>query len=260
MPEMTDYQPGTFCWVDLATTDTHAARDFYTGLFGWSAVDVPTDQGPPYTMLRKGDREVCALYPLPPEMGERPGWNVYVSVADVAAVTDAAASLGAQVLMAPMDVMTSGRMAVIQDPTGAALSLWQAGEHAGAALQNEPGAFCWAELQTNATDAAGGFYRELFGWTSRTSQSLPDIPYELFLQGDREVAGMLKIQEDWGPVPPNWAAYFCVADCDAAMAEAVRLGGVALFPAMEAENVGRFAFLQDPQGAAFAIIELAHPV
>jgi len=259
MSQIDPYPPGTFCWVDLATHETDAARAFYTGLFGWAAVDLPTDQGVPYTMLRQDGADICALYPLPPNMGGRSSWNAYVAVADVDASLASAIDLGAQVLMPAMDVMKAGRMAVVQDPTGAALSLWQGREHKGAGGNNRPGAMCWVELQTEDMALAAQFYGDLFGWTTRTSESVKDRRYELFVHGEHEVGGMLEIAPDWGPVPPNWAVYFCVEDCDATLAEARRFGGKALVPAMEIANVGRFAFLQDPQGAVFAVIQLAHP-
>jgi len=259
MSKLVTYPNGAFCWVDLATSDKYGAQDFYTQLFGWTAVDIPIDRGAPYTMLRKGNANVCALYPLPDDMGDHPSWNAYVSVTDAAASADAAIALGGEVIAPPTDIMRAGRMAVVQDPTGAFVSLWQPDEHTGADLQNEPGALCWVELQTRDLDSAMSFYRQLFGWDMKPSDLVPGIRYEIVQLAEREIGGMMSIREDWGPVPPNWAIYFCVADCDETVDAASRLGGKALFPAMEIEDVGRFAFLQDPQGAVFAVIQTAHP-
>jgi predicted enzyme related to lactoylglutathione lyase len=259
MAEITSHPSGTFCWVDLATTDTDGAKAFYTELFGWDAEDVTTDQGSPYTMLLNSGRRVCALFPLAPDMGDNARWQSYISVADANAAADSAVAMGGKLTMPPMDVTRAGRLAVIEDPTGAAVGLWQAREHAGADLLNEPGAQCWLELQTRDKDRAAEFYGGLMGWTRRVSRSVMDGRYEIFVSDGKEVGGMLQIEQNWGPVAPNWSVYFGVEDCDGAVAEAVRLGGKALFPAMDVENVGRFAFLQDPQGAVFAVIELAHP-
>jgi hypothetical protein len=259
MPEMTAYAPGTFCWVDLATTDAEAAKAFYTGLFGWTAVDVPTDQGVPYTMLNNGGKNVCALFPLGPDMGATPRWQSYIAVADVEAAANSAAAMGGKVCMAPMDVMRAGRMAVIQDPQGAAVCLWQAADHAGAEMIDEPGSKCWHELQTTDRTRAADFYNGLFGWTTKVSRSVMDGKYDILINAGQEIGGMLQIERDWGPVPPNWAVYFCVKDCDGTTGDAKRLGGKLLLPAMEVKNVGRFTFLQDPQGAVFAVIQVAHP-
>lgn len=260
MPEIQTHPAGTFCWVDLATTDAQAATAFYTGLFGWIAQDLPTDRGIPYTMLFKGAKRVTALFPLGPDMGYHPHWQGYIAVDDLDAAANSAVATGGALLMPPMDVMQAGRMAFIRDPGGAAVGLWQAREHKGAELLNESGAQCWLELQTRDKAQAARFYRGLLGWTTRASRSVMDGRYDIFVSNGREVAGMLRIEPDWGPVPPNWSVYFGVDDCDRAIARAVDLGGNALFPAMDVENVGRFAYLQDPQGAVFAVIQLAHPV
>jgi predicted enzyme related to lactoylglutathione lyase len=258
MVEMTSYPPGTFCWVDLATPDPQAAKAFYEAIFGWTAEDLPTDAGIPYTMLSYGGRQVCGLYSMPAEQGPNPYWSSYVSVSDVDAVAEQAVRLGATLVMPPMDVMKEGRMCFIQDPTGAALGLWQARAHAGAQIDNQVGARSWNELLTRDTGAAAAFYRALFGWTTRTSPDLMDGRYVLFETGDRSIGGMLEIQDDWGPMPPHWTVYFGVADCDSTLETAKRMGGSVLMGPMEIEDVGRFAYLRDVQGAAFAVIQFAH--
>jgi hypothetical protein len=257
MPAVTDHPPGTFCWLDLATSDAAAAKAFYAGLFGWTFEDVPTDHDV-YTIARRDGQEAVGLFTLTPDMGP-PRWQAYVAVTDAEAAVHRAVGLGAQVLMPAMDAMEAGRMAVIQDPTGAALSVWQPKAHRGAAVVNEPGAQCWVELQTGDPAGAADFYGQLFGWGTRASRSVGEGAYDLFTRDGSEVAGLIPLAADWGPVPPNWAVYLGVANCDDAIAEAGRLGGTVLVPPMEVENVGRFAFLADPQGAVFAVIALTHP-
>jgi hypothetical protein len=156
-----------------------------------------------------------------------------------------------------MDIMDYGRMCFLRDPTGAMLGLWQAGSHGGAEIDNQLGARSWCELQTRDTAAATSFYTALFGWTTRTKPDLMDGRYVLFELDGREVGGMLQIQDEWGPVPPNWSVYFAVADCDGALTTARRLGARVVMEPMEIPEVGRFAFLADPQGAVFAVIQFA---
>jgi len=260
MPEMTNYQAGSFCWGDLATNDTDSAKSFYSGLFGWEPVDMPTEVGVPYTMLLKDGKQVCALYPLGPDQGVAPPhWQSYVRVEDLDAVASAASEHGGNVLMPPMDVMDAGRMAMVQDPTGGVLGLWQPSRHFGAALWNLPGAICWNELLTHDPDRAERFFGGLFGWTTKTSPNVMEGTYRILLNAGEQAGGMLRIEPEWGDMPSHWTLYFGVDDCDGAIAEAARRGGKPLFPAMEIENVGRFAYLQDPQGAVFAIIQQAHP-
>ncbi len=260
MAEMTSYTPGTFCWVDLATTDPEAAKAFYGAVMGWTPEDVPTDMGPPYTMLSYQGKEACALYPLSPEQGGHPYWSSYIRVEDVDAAAGKAVSLGGTMIMAPMDVMEHGRMCFIQDPAGATVGLWQPRAHFGAAIDNQVGARSWNELLTRDTARAAAFYGDLFGWTTRTSHDLMEGRYLILELGGRPIGGMLEIQESWGPVPAHWVVYFGVEDRDATLASARRLGGTLVVEPMEIEGVGRFAYVTDPQGATFAVIQFAHAV
>lgn len=262
MGERHEHAAGTFCWVDLATTDAQAAKDYYAALFGWTGEDSPTPMGTPYTMLSKDGRLVAGLWQLPPEstgQGVPTHWQSFVSVEDVDATVARATGLGARPMMEPQDVMDAGRMALVQDPGGAAFGLWQPRAHHGAALVNAPGSLCWNELHTNDTEQARGFYQGLFGWRSHTDSGATGQPYTSFLHGDREAAGMLQIQPDWGPIPPNWAVYFAVEDCDATLERARSLGGQVAVPPMDAPGIGRFAFVSDPQGGMFAVIALEAP-
>jgi predicted enzyme related to lactoylglutathione lyase len=260
MPEMKSHQPGSFCWADLATNDTDGAKTFYSSLFGWDAVDTPTDVGVPYTMLLKGGKPVCALYAMAPsQTGLPPHWQSYVSVEDVDTAAAAFPTHGGSVLMPPMDIMESGRMSMVQDPTGAVLGLWQAKQHLGAELWNQPGAICWNELLTRDMGQAERFFADQFGWTIKTSQSVMEGKYCIFVNAGQEVGGMMQIEPEWGPMPSNWTIYFGVDDCDGTIAEAERRGGKLLFPPMEIENVGRFAYLQDSFGAVFAVIQQGLP-
>jgi len=258
MSEVTAYEPGTFCWMELATTDAPAAKDFYGRLFGWSPEDTPIGPGMVYTMLRLRGKDVGALYGMPPEMsgaGVPPHWLSYVSVADVDEASEKARSLGGRLVREPMDVMDVGRTSVIADLRGATFALWQARKHAGAGLVNEPGALCWNELLTDEAEVAQAFYSGLFGWTADT-QSTGDAPYTTFMNAEHPVAGMMQIQDEWGPVPPNWLPYFAVADCDGDVERARGVGARVLVGPLDIPHVGRFASFHDPQGAAFSIIKL----
>ncbi|MEB3211352.1 MAG: VOC family protein [Leptolyngbyaceae bacterium] len=259
MAEFNEYLPGTFCWVDLATTDAEAAKGFYTALFGWSATDVPAGDAGIYTMLQKNGKDVCALYQMNPEFqppGTPPHWLSYVSVSNIDDSTAKAEVLGGKVLQSPCDVMESGRMSLIQDPTGAPVALWQPKQHIGARLANEPSTFCWNELHTTDVSEATAFYNGLFGWTTDKSTNAVGGDYFTFHAGDREMGGMMEIQPDWGEVPPNWVVYFSVENCDATVEQAKTLGGTLEMAPMDIPDVGRFAILQDPQGAYFTIIQM----
>src|SRR4051794_3264197 len=165
MGERDGFAPGTFCWVDLATTDQEGAKSFYSGLFGWEPDDMPAGEGVIYSMQKLRGKFVAAIAPQPEqqrEAGVPPAWNNYVWVESTDEVASRAKELGATVHAEPFDVMEAGRMAVIQDPQGAFFMLWQPNQHGGAQLVNEPGALCWNELASSEMDASAEFYRGLF--------------------------------------------------------------------------------------------------
>lgn len=261
MTEMSEYEPGTFCWVDLATTDAEGAKKFYSELMGWETNDVPVGEGMVYTMLHVDGKEVAALYKQDEQQqaqGIPPHWLAYVSVASADEVAEKARSLGGQVLSEPFDVYDSGRMAPIQDPTGAVFAVWQPKQHIGARLVNQPGTMTWTELATNDRETAKEFYTKLFDWDSRTDE-METTTYTTFLNGERMNAGMVQMTEEWGDIPPHWMVYFAVEDTDRDVERIKELGGQILVPPTDIPEIGRFAVVQDPQGAAFSIIKLANP-
>jgi len=260
MGEMTSYMPGTFCWVDLATNAPEEAKRFYGQIFGWTAEDIATDYEVPYTILRRQGKQVAGLYQMAPEQGAFPYWASYVRVANADSSADRALELGGRLVMPAVDVMQLGRMVFVQDPTGAVVGLWEPRAHFGAELDNTYGARSWGELQTRDTVKAADVYKGLFGWTSRTSKSLMEGRYSLFELDGKEVGGMIELGPEWGSMPANWSIYFGVEDCDGVLAAVKRLGGTIVMDAREIDTVGRFAFLGDPQGAIFAVIQFAHRV
>jgi predicted enzyme related to lactoylglutathione lyase len=261
MQETPEYKPGTFCWVELGTTDGEAAKKFYTELFGWSFNDNPIGPGMVYTMLKLDGKDVGALYKMPSEMtdhGVPPHWMSYISVSSADESAAKAKELGATLMKEPFDVMDVGRMAVVQDPTGAMFALWQAGTNSGAGVVNVPNSFCWNELATSDTAKAGDFYTGLLGWGKNVQQMGP-MTYTSFMNGDRPAGGMYELCGEMENAPPHWLAYFAVEDTDAMVKKAADLGGTILAPPMDIPDTGRFAVIQDPQGAAFGIIKLQNP-
>lgn len=261
MSQVNEYPPGTFCWVELGTTDAAGAKKFYGELFGWAFNDQPVGPDLVYTMLQLEEKNVAALYQLNKELTEQrvpPHWLSYVSVSNADETAGKTGGLGGKVLKEPFDVFDVGRMAVLQDPTGATFAVWQPRTHAGALLVNQPGTLCWNELMTTDVAAAGKFYTALFGWTAESQQMGP-VNYTSFVNGERPAGGMIAITKEMGDVPPYWLVYFAVADCDQTVGKTTSLGGTITAPALDVPGVGRLAVAQDPQGAFFAFIRLENP-
>jgi predicted enzyme related to lactoylglutathione lyase len=258
------FSPGTFCWVELGTTDAKAAAGFYRRLLGWGVKEqeMPGGMGT-YTLFQLDGKDIAGGYALTDDQksqGVPPNWLSYVMVKSADESAKKAKALGAKFLMDPTDVPGVGKLAILQDPTGATVALFEAGDHPGAApLDNRPGTFCWNELATSDIKAARKFYEGVFSWTSSEMDMGPDGTYTMFMNGDRMAGGMMAIAPSWGPVPPHWAVYFAVPDCDSAVAKATRDGAEVRVPARDIPDTGRFSILQDPQGASFAVIKLLNP-
>jgi predicted enzyme related to lactoylglutathione lyase len=249
------HAPGSFCWIELATTDGPGAKKFYSELFGWTTHDSPVGPDMVYSMLRLDGKDVGALYQKGEMMKDVPvHWASYISVTSADEIAAKAKSLGGTVVKEPFDVMDVGRMAVIIDPTGAAFCIWQPKKHQGIGVKGVPNSLTWNELLTTDTAKASDFYTKLFGWKDNTHGD--GMHYTEFMNGDTHAGGMMQIQPQMGPVPPHWGIYFAVDDTDAAFAKATSLGATAIVPPMDIEKVGRFATIKDPQGAVFSIIKL----
>ncbi len=250
------YQPGDFCWVDLIAREMTSAAAFYRGLFGWTANAEPTE-GPPYQTFACAGKSVGGMGQMSEEFRDSkvlPVWNSYVSVANVDLAVAQAEALGARVLMAPVEVMTAGRMAIIQDPVGAAISFWQPVAHDGSGQRGGPGFFCWNELLTCKPEKARDFYAALFGWKWADSPHSQDQLYYVIENEGRQQGGIMQADEAWGEVPSMWQVYFGVSDVAAAVKRVVQLEGKIHFGPFETA-VGKIAWVADSQGATFALVD-----
>jgi predicted enzyme related to lactoylglutathione lyase len=257
MADVDTLAPGSFCWPELATSDQKAGVAFYRGLFGWDLQDFPMGPGESYSLLKMRDRDVaaaCSLRPEERQHGVPPHWNAYIRVTSADDAANRAQSLGGKVIVPPFDVMDNGRMAVIQDPSGAYFELWQPNKTQGVGITNEPGALCWTELASRDTKAAEAFYTQLFGWTPKHSSPGAPMEYTEFSVNGQPSIGMMPMPPQVpAEVPSYWMPYFQVANVDEGAAKAKSLGGTVVVPPSNIPDAGRFSVLNDPQGAMFAI-------
>jgi uncharacterized protein len=252
MGERTKHAPGAFSWTDLTTTDQDAGKRFYSDLFGWTAVDNPMGDGMVYSMMQIDGKNVAAISPqmqAQREAGAPPTWNSYITVESADATADRAQKLGANVMAPAFDVFDAGRMAVIQDPQGAFINVWEPKENIGASLVNVPGALCWNELASADPDASAEFYGELFGWQTEPMEGAA-MPYLIIKNSDGRMNGGIRPAME--NEPTYWLVYFGVDDIDARLASAGELGGTALVGVTDI-GMGKIAVVQDPQGAVFAM-------
>ena len=273
MLERDGYLPGVPCWIDTSQPDPEAAVAFYNGLFGWDFEDVmPPGSAGKYFIARLRGGDVAAVSSQPESGPPMAVWNTYVWVESADEAASKVLASGGRVLMDPFDIMGAGRMAVFADPEGAAFCVWQAKEHKGAQIVNEPGSLNFNGLNTRDPEGAKSFYGSLFGWQplglgggaemwrlpgygSFLEQSDPGLGERMASTGAPEgfadvVATLNPIAADQPDVPAHWSVTFAVDDADATAARAAELGGQVVVPPFDAPWV-RMSVITDPQGATF---------
>ncbi len=259
MANIDKHPAGSFCWIELHTSDQTAAKSFYKALFGWEVHDNPMGDAGVYTMFRLQGRDAaagCSLRPDERSQGVPPHWMIYITVDKVDAAVAKAQQLGGKILAPAFDVMDAGRMAVIQDPTGAIFCPWQPNKSDGIGIAQVAGTLCWADLSTPDPKRASDFYSGLFGWQVLTDPKDPS-GYLHIKNGEHFIGGIPPAAYHPPGVPPHWLAYFQVDDVDATAAKAKQMGAKLHLAPMTMEGVGRFSVIADPQGAVFAIFKSA---
>lgn len=249
MPEITAYPPGVPNWIDLATDDMDATIAFYSALFGWTCERGGDDVGGYSTFLKDG-KMVAGVAPRM-QPAQPLAWTSYLCTDDADKTTELVESHGGTVLLAPMDVMDIGRMAVFMDPTGAAFATWQPKSHKGFELSHVEGTYNWTELATRDRAAAIAFYTGVFGLTATKAAD-----YTEFELNGHPVAGCLDMPAMVpAEIPPYWMPYFQAEQPGAKAAQAVSLGATLLVPETAMEQVV-FSIVQDPQGSTFGLLKL----
>lgn len=245
MPTRTTEAPvGAPCWIDISTSDEARTHAFYCELFGWSVDDPGPDYGGYKNFLKDGVQVGGCMAAMP---GAPDAWGVYLSVPDAEKIAANAPS----VIAPAMDVMSLGRMVIVTDPGGAVIGGWQAGDHKGFGVYDEPGTPSWFELHTNDYDTSVAFYKDVFQWDAHTVADEPGFRYTTYGEGEGQLAGMVD-SSAWPDDPVGWNVYFRVVDADATAALAVVLGATVVDP-MEDTPYGRLGTLLDPNGARFKL-------
>src|ERR1700693_5222937 len=246
-------------WTDLSTSDPEGARKFYSAVFGWKVEVNPDPQYGGYAMATAGGKDVAGIGPK--QMDEAPtAWTVDIGTPNAAETAKNAEGAGPKIIAPVMEVGDQGHMAIIQDPSGAYLGLWQATNMQGA-QSTGVNAMGWAELNARGFDKAEPFYKKLFGWgekkTPMTEGQIGDYT-EFQLHGDSIAGGMEMKPMVPAEVPSYWMVYFNVDNVDKAYKKVLDEGGKEMLSPQDMPG-GRFAIVSDPQGASFGLLKMEQP-
>ena len=243
---------GKFVWHDLITDDVGRARQFYSGLLGWSFEDTTRPGGGDYTLIIANGRYMGGMVLQPdPEQGEYSRWLGYLSVADTDRAADQTRDAGGEVVAGPMDLGEVARAAAIRDPQGAVVGLLRSrmGDPVDSAAKGT-GEVVWNELLSADVAESASFYSELAGLEAKTI-SRRGGQYTLLQAQQRDRAGILA-RPDEG-IDPMWITHFAVPDAAAAAQRAKALGGEILLDASPEFRESSLALVTDPMGAILAL-------
>lgn len=243
---------GEFCWINVLTSNPGESKAWFSKVLGWTYTDL-RGMG---DLIKVDGHQIGGMFDLdgpnsPP--GTPPLIGIMVKTDDADATSAKANSLGGNGGPA-MDILDSGRMAEIKDPSGAQIDVWQPKKNDGTdADKSKHGAPSWYENYATDTKKAAKFYTDLFGWTAEV-MPIPGMDYTVFSFEGVQVAGMMAAAGEMKDVPPSWATYFTVEDIDKTAKQVAELGGTVFVPPMDIPEVGRFAGLMSPQGVRFFAI------
>jgi predicted enzyme related to lactoylglutathione lyase len=254
MPTRDAAPNGAPCWVELFTSEPDKTIPFYEQLFGWTHEDAGEEYGH-YINFSKNGVRVAGGMANDGSQGVPDVWTIYLSTDDIQKTADAATANGGQVHLAPMDVMALGKMAMVADPSGAAIGLWQPGEHAGFGLIAEPGAPSWFELHTRDYEASVAFFQNVLSWDTHVQGDTPEFRYTTLGEGDDALAGIMDATGHLPEgVPSHWGVYFGSEDTKATVARVKELGGDVV-QGPDDTPYGVLAVCTDPTGAQFRIVQ-----
>jgi uncharacterized protein len=242
---------GRFVWFEYVSQDARKAQGFFGELFGWTTKGVPMPGGE-YTMIAAPDGRTIGGYFAAPDPKTPAGWLPYLQVQSAADIAARVKKLGGSVMKEPFKVADIATMAVVADPHGAGLALWQPNK---AEDPGKPAAghFCWNELASKDPKASVAFYTQIGGFTEKAMDMGAMGAYHVLESDGQQRAGIMAQQM---PQQPHaWLPYVQVASADQTVDKAKRLGATIVVPPTPIPNVGRFAIFVDPQGAATAILQ-----
>ncbi|MCC2336343.1 VOC family protein [Cellulomonas wangsupingiae] len=237
-------------WADITVTELGPTQRFYGGLLGWQlSIGGPETGG--YVTATVDGHVVAGIKVA--DVPHPAGWCVYLATDDLAQSVAQGVAAGGTVVVDPVTVLDLGRLAVLADPTGAVVGLWESGTHTGWELTEVPGAYVWAEQMSHDPVTARRFYTALFGYEQQ-DMSAPDFTYTSLSVGGTPAAGIGGYGPGAGDVPAAWTWYVEVEDADGIAPRVAELGGEVV-SGPEDTPYGRMLLVRGPAGEVVALLQ-----
>jgi predicted enzyme related to lactoylglutathione lyase len=252
------YHDGKVVWRDLLTNTPEASRRFYGELFGWEfeapAVFVGVGGSDSYMLIRHNGALIGGMVDTN-ALGKKENisqWITTISVTDIDAAVGRVREAGGSVVNPPESIGDRGRMAIIEDSTGALFAMIQT--RGGDPADSEPvqNGWLWDEVWTGDVAGATGFYEAVLGLRHEDVElESADRSYRILKAGDRPRVGVM--QNPFDGERPVWVNYIRVEDPSALTARVEGLGGRVLVEARARPVGGEAALIAGPSGAGVAL-------
>lgn len=253
-PSSGEHLPGKFVWADLFTNEPAAAKKFYCGLFGWTAVTLERNERA-YTLLSNGGRPVAGIVTRPASKSKRDSrWIGYIAVDDAASTLDKVKRANGKLYAPARKFPKRGTEAIIADSEGSVVGILQS--TSGDPPDNEPRPGDWNSftLIAQKPSAVAEFYRQVFGYDVKPDDRSQQQDHLLLSSSGQARAAVI-------PVPnrpeaqPDWIGIVRVTNIDDVVARATALGGEVLVAPRPAALGSRFAVVEDPTEGSIALVE-----
>jgi len=257
-PALADLHPGAPCWVELPVTDLAAAKDFYTGLFGWEYVD---DEGYAVAVL---DGVPVAGLPVDRALPEQyTAWTLFLHTRHARATAEKVYALGGSVLRNPSVAADHTQTTIVSDPTGGVIGFrhvpadWRFGT-------TGHGAFAWAELNTRDGAAADAFFKELCHFDVMQIGDGHTVDYTVWSVEGESVLGRQRMgRRSFAPtVPAHWMIYLTASPeigADSVASRVLELGGQVTVEPYDTPY-GRVTEVRDHTGATFSVMDSSRAI
>jgi len=246
---------GKFGWYEIITSDPKATGKFYSDVVGWTTQEMPSGDGPPYTVFNVDKVGIAGML----EMTGHSGWVGYIHVDDVDAHVEKIVEAGGKLWRPATDVPGMLRFAVMSDPQGAAIVVFTSNPNMPSPERPAPptqGTIGWHELYTTDLEAASAFYNKLFGWTKVSDMDMGSMgAYRIFDEGDHKEMGDGGMMTKPENVPVAcWGFYFNVDSIGDAIQRVEAGGGKVLHGPSQVPGGSWIINGMDPQGVMFSLV------